>query len=88
MRTGREEEAGTLARQIGNIIKRHNTTRLSNVQHKSTSKDLSEAVRQLNGRRPKACYVDGVTADSLNTHYACISTDPQIHRATSQAHCH
>ena len=36
-----------------------------------------EAVRRLNGRRPKACFVDGVTADSLNAHYASISTDPK-----------
>jgi len=34
------------------------------------------AVRQLSGRRPKTCQADGVTADSLNEHYANILTDP------------
>jgi len=63
--------------QIGKIIKRHNTTRLSHVEHKGGSKKMWEAVRRLNGRRPKACFVDGVTADSLNAHYASISTDPE-----------
>ena len=77
MRAGREEEAGALAQQIGKIIKRHNSTRLSNVEHKGGSKDMWEAVRRLKGRRTKACFVDGVTADSLNVHYASISTDPE-----------
>ena len=38
---------------------------------------MREAVRRLNGAHPKACFVDSVTADSLNVHYAGISTDPE-----------
>jgi len=74
---GREDEAGALAQQIEKIIKRHNTTRLSHVEHKGGSKNMWETVRRLKVRRPKACFVDGVTADSLNAHYASISTDPE-----------
>ena len=33
------------------------------------------AVRQLTGRRQEAGVVAGITAESLNEHYAAISTD-------------
>jgi len=49
------------------------TTRLSNVEHEGGSKTLEppfmwDATRRLNGGRHKSCFVDGVTADSLNAH--------------------
>jgi len=52
-------------------------TRLSKVKHKGGSKGVWETVHQLNGRRMKTCFINGVTADSLNTHYASISMDPE-----------
>ena len=73
---GREEEASALAQRIGKAIKRYNTTRLSIVDHKSGTKEMWAAVRELSGRRAKASHMEGATADSLNEHYASISTDP------------
>jgi len=49
----------------------HNTTIHSNMEHKGGSKDLWDAIY-----RHKTCFVDGIMADSLNAHFASISTDP------------
>ena len=76
MRRGRVEEAGALAQRIRKEIIRRSKTGLSRLNPKSTgTKDLWAAVRQLTGRRQEVGRVDGVSADSLNDHYARISTD-------------
>ena len=75
MRAGRLEEAGTLAARIGNYITRHNKIRLVKTSSKSDAKDVWTAVRQLTGRTLDVGVVDSVNAESLNTHYALISTD-------------
>ena len=76
MRAGRVEEAGALAKRIGLDMTRHSKTRLSKIGGRTDAKDMWAAVRQLTGRQQEAAAVDGVTAESLNSHYAAISTDP------------
>ena len=75
MRSGRLGEAGTLAARIGNDITRHNKIRLMKTSSKSDANNVWIAVRQLTGRTLDVGVVDGVNAESLNTHYALISTD-------------
>ena len=75
MRAGRVEEAGALSVRIGKDMSRHGKTRLCKIGGKADSKDLWAAVRQLTGRQQVTAAVDGITAESLNDHYAAISTD-------------
>lgn len=94
MRAGRVEEAGALADRIGKEQTRHSKTQLSGAGAKTDAKDIWKAYRQLVGRRQEAGAVEGVDAESLNRHYASISTDTphhsvntlptQINRSTSQ----
>lgn len=75
MRAGRVEEAGALADRIGKEQTRHSKTQLSGAGGKTDAKDIWKAYRQLVGRRQEAGAVEGVDAESLNRHYASISTD-------------
>lgn len=76
MRAGRIEEANALSRLIGIEISRKEKTRLCKIGGKSNAKDMWEAVRRLTCRQPQCQHIPGVTANSLNNHYARISTDP------------
>ena len=75
MRAGRVEEAGVLAEHIGKEMTRRGKTRLFMIGGRTDAKDMWAAVRQLTGRQHEAAAVDGVTAETLNQHYAAISTD-------------
>jgi hypothetical protein len=75
MRAGRVEEAGALARQIGRDIMRRSKRQLEQIDIKSNIKDLWKVVRQLTGREHESAADPGITADSLNCHYASVSTD-------------
>jgi len=44
-------------------------------------------VRQLTGAKRHMAHVDGITADSLNTHYASVSTDPQYTQPSHKSSC-
>lgn len=74
-RAGRVDEANALAHRIGKDIANRNRTRLSRINPKTCSKDLWKAVKQLTGRRENTEATDSITAESLNCHYAAISTD-------------
>jgi len=77
MRAGRIEEASALARRICKDIARCNETRLTHITPKTGVKDLWATVRQLTGRKTSLEVADGITAESLNHHYAArVSTDP------------
>ena len=80
MRSGKVEKAAALSKKIGDAIKKHNTAEFSNVDVLSDSKNIWAKVRQLTGRS-KATIDENlnsvVTADLLNKHYACISTDDE-----------
>jgi len=76
MRAGRIEEASALARRIGKDIARCNETRLTHLSPRTGVKDLWAAVRHLTGRKTTLEVTDGITAESLNHHYARVSTDP------------
>jgi len=65
--------------------------RLCKVDGKINSKGMWAAVRELTGRTQQNKTVDGVTATSLNQHYAAISTDasytpPSLKQTTSLHH--
>jgi len=73
MRAGRVEEAKALAWQIGRDITRRRKRQLENSKH--NTKELWRAVRQLTGREHEPAVDPHITADSLNSHYASVSTD-------------
>jgi len=66
-----------LSAQISKDITRQNKTRLIKLKSKTRPKALWSVVRQLTGAKRDTAHDDGITADSLNTHYASVSTDPQ-----------
>jgi len=78
-RAGRVDEASALAQRIGKDIANRNRSRLSRINPKTCAKDLWKAVKQLTGRRENSETVDGITAESLNQHYAEISRDASYH---------
>ena len=75
MRKGRLEEASALARRIGKTITKCTKTQLSTIGENTDSKKLWSCVRNLTGKTSNIKQVKGITADSLNDHYANMSTD-------------
>ena len=78
MRAGKIEQAAALAVKIGDAIKNYNTAELSRVDVLTDSRNMWAKVRQLTGRCKSTADVSlnsTVTADTLNRHYAAISTD-------------
>ena len=77
MRAGRVEEAGALSARIGQAIQRRCRTQLSRYDGKTDAGSMWAAARRLTGRQATPASVDGITTETLNRHYADISTDPQ-----------
>jgi len=75
MRAGRQEEASALSARIGKEITQCCKSQLGKIDSKTGAKDMWKAVKQLTGRRQETAVVEDVTAESLNNHYASISTD-------------
>ena len=75
MRAGRTEKADALAQRIGKDIANRNKVRLSRLNSKTCCKDMWAAVREVTGRKQNTTTAKGVTADTLNQHYAQISSD-------------
>jgi len=65
MRFGRIEEASAIAKKIGDKIESNCRTRLNDVDSRTDSKKMWDAVRVMTGRRQELPAVDGVTAESL-----------------------
>jgi len=59
MRAGRVEEAGAMAKKVGDIIKRRCKSRLSNINGRVDPKKMWAEVRKLNGHKQEAPVVDG-----------------------------
>jgi len=77
MRSGHIEKAAAFAIKIGTAIKRYNSVELSRPDALSNATNLWAKVRQLTGRcNNTASHSATVCAESLNDHYAAISTDP------------
>ena len=74
MHAGRVKEAEALAVCIGKDIASCNKTCLCHIDSKVSTKDMWTAYRQLTGRK-HVSIIDGITAESLNEHYAAILTD-------------
>ena len=89
MHAGRTEEADALAVRIGKDIASRCKTRLTHIDSKINAKDMWAEYRQLTGRKQKVNVVDGITAESLNQHYAAISTEstyqPPTRKQTAEA---
>ena len=77
MRAGRLEEADVLSARIGKEIKQRNKVRLNHIDGKRYVKALWTAVNQLVGRKQETTKVDGITAETLNSYYAAVSTDKE-----------
>jgi len=75
MRTGRLEEASALARGIGKTITKRTKTQLITIGENTDGKKLRSCVRHLTGKTSNSQQVEDITADSLNDHYANMSTD-------------
>jgi len=75
MRAGRVEEAWALAKRISRDMQLRCKSQLDKIDGKTDAKSMWAAVRQLTGRKLVVASVDGVTAETLNDHYAVISTD-------------
>lgn len=79
MRTGRTEKAAALAVKIGAAIKSYNSAELCKVDMLSDSKSVWDKVHMLTGRTKSintTCQRNpGITAATLNMHYASISSD-------------
>ena len=75
MRKGKIEAANALAGRIKSKIVSSNSTNFRSINN---VKDLWEKVRQCSGKVKSAPVVGpGITAETLNNHYADISTDPE-----------
>jgi alkylated DNA nucleotide flippase Atl1 len=70
MGAGRVEEAGQLAKLIGKQIARNCSQSLARINGKADAKELWTAVRQLTGRVQEVDPSAGISAETLNTHYA------------------
>jgi len=66
MRTGRVEEAGGLASQIGRDITRRTKRQLHRSNGKTDAKELWAAVRHLTGGQHEPAVDPSITADVLN----------------------
>ena len=75
MNQGRVEEANALASKIGSIITRHNAGKLRQLDASHGAQALWDKVREVTGKTAKVATPAGITATSLNIHYASISTD-------------
>ena len=78
MRSGRIEKANALAVQISEEITQRNKSRCQ----------LSlKAVRQVTGTKYSVTVADGISAESLNDHYANISTDQDYSHPKLRSTC-
>jgi len=77
MRAGRIEEADALSKRIGTDITEQNSRGLRHhINPRSSARDMWAAVMQVTGNcQSDHITVDGISANSLNLHYAAISTD-------------
>ena len=78
MRAGRVGEAGALAKRVRAVTTQKNSALLNKYDTRKRCKETWEQVREVTrGRRRHTEPPHGVTAQTLNTHYAAISTDHQ-----------
>jgi len=67
--------SGAIACRIRKEILTYNRSRLQKYNGRVDAKEMWAAVRQLTGRHLQPVTVDSIDANSLNEHYAKISTD-------------
>jgi len=85
-RAGRTEKADALAKQIRTAITRKESAWLRKVNTRQNPKTAWAKVRQITKRdaRDSFTVIDGLTSQTLNDHYAAISTDSQY---SAESHC-
>lgn len=77
MRKGHTAQAGAIALKVGRLIARNDSTELKLMNGRTDAGALWEAVRKLTHRPGGHSCPPDVTSDSLNTHFATISSDAQ-----------
>jgi len=75
MRADRVDEANALSQRIGKDITRRTARSLNHLQFDCDVKEIWAKVRQLTKRRVDTSTDKRITADTLNRHYANVSTD-------------
>jgi hypothetical protein len=76
LKRGLIPQAEALARRIGSEIAKFNSASLAGVQSsEGGSKEMWAKIRELTNKRASIHVVPGISADSLNSHYAVISHD-------------
>jgi hypothetical protein len=75
MHRGKTQAADSITSQIQRKIAAHNASRLSSSSINRGSKELWQTVRELTGRNKQADTQYPVDAETLNRHYATVSTD-------------
>ena len=82
MKANRLDEANSISKKVGSMIIRHNSTKLSHYDPRSTTKDLWDEVHRLT-KAPKTHTIHTdpkFDSTLLNTHFATISHDPSYVR--------
>ena len=64
-----------------------NKSRLSGLSHKTDAKSVWKAVRQVIGTKYSVTVADSISAESLNDHYANISTDQDYSHPKLRSTC-
>ncbi len=77
LRLGRIEEAGAISDRIGKAIIKFNSTQLRNKEQTFDPREMWEKVKQLTRKAPLCDPPEGISADTLNAHYAKVSSDNQ-----------
>jgi len=71
------EEADVLTKLIGGEIKKCNKVCLNHIEGKTDVQALWTAAKQLVTRKQETNKLNGIMAESLNSHYAAVSTDKE-----------
>jgi len=84
---GSRKLTNALAVQISKEITYRNKSRLSGLSHKTDAKSVWKAVRQVTGTKHSVTVADGISAESLNDHYANISPDQDYSHPKLRSTC-
>ena len=76
LRAGRVEEASALSVRVGQAIQNRCKMQMSRYNSMTDVGEMWAAVRRLTGHQQPVARVDGITAETLNQHYAAVSSDP------------
>ena len=85
MHSSRVDEANSISLKIGGMITRYNSTKLSNLDPSTNSKDLWDEVCRLTKGSGSSSSAPLFDSNTLNSHYAAISRDPNYQVPTKKS---